>query len=1019
MSITPTTVNVAEGSNTALTVSLPTGVTTANALLVNYTIGGTATSDTDYTALTGSVTIPAGQGSATINVSSSSDSIIESSETVTVTGATTAGFTWSPSASSSTVTITDVTSVASRVLSINPTSVSTDEGTSTDLTVSLPTGVTTAAALIVNYTIAGTATSATDYTALTGSVTIPAGSGSATITIAALSDSAIESDETLVVTGATTAGFTWSPTNNISTVTITNVDDPASKVLSFSPITISTAEGSSSLITVSLPTGITTATAVVVNYTVSGTATSGSDYTALSGTVTIGAGQNSGTINVSALTDGVIESDETVILTEGVTPGFTWNASANSATVTLTDATGNNPANKVLSILPTTTNVVEGTSTNLTVSLPTGITVSSLLLVNYTVSGTATGTTDYAALSGTVTIAAGQNSATLNVSGLTDNILESNETVVLTGATTNGYTWGINNVSTVTINDATGNNPANKVLTITPDTVNVDEGMATTLTVSLPNSIITANPLIVNYTVSGTATSGTDFTALTGSVTIPAGSSSATINVAALTDSAIESDETIVVTGAITSGFTWNPSVNTSTVTIKNVDDPANKVLSFSPITTSVLEGGLSTITVSLPTGVSTAVALAVNYTISGTALSASDYRLLNGTVTIGAGQNSATISISTLADGVIETDETVILTGGTTPSFTWNVAANTAIVTITDATGNNPANKVLSIIPTTATVAEGATTNLTVSLPTGITTAQDLNVNYTLSGTAGISDFRPLTGTVIIPAGSGSFTIPVEALNDGAIESPETIVFTGAETSSFTWGVRNVATVTITDETGNNPANKVLSILPATMNVSEGNSTSLIISLPNGITTDNSLIVNYAIGGTASKDSDFGSLTGKVTIPAGANSVNLDVTTLNDLVLESDETIVVTGAATNGFTWGSNNVSTITITDETGNNPANKVLSILPEISSISEGSSTNLVISLPSGITTGVAQVVNYNIGGTTDDGVDYSTLTGTATIPAGSNSVTIPVRALTDRVLESDETVELEGAATTGFT
>ena len=557
-------------------------------------------------------------------------------------------------------------------------------------------------------------------------------------------------------------------------------------------------------------------------------------------------------------------------------------------------------------------------------------------------------------------------------------------------------------------------------MSITPAAVNTDEGTSTILTVSLPNSIITANPLVVNYTISGSATSGADFTPLTGSVTIPGGSSSATITVAALSDSVIESNETVVVTGAITSGFTWSASANTSTVTIINIDDPANKVLSFSPITVSTAEGTATVITVSLPTGVVTSTALVVNYTVSGgTATSALDYRALSGTVTIAAGQNSAAITISALTDSVIESDETVILTGGSTPGFTWNVAANSATVTLTDTTGNNPANKVLSILPATVSVAEGATTNLTVSLPTGITIAEDLSVNYTVSGSAGISDFKPLSGTVIIPAGSGSAMINVEALNDGVIESPETIVLTGVATPGFTWGVRNVSTVTITDETGNNPANLLLSILPATINVAEGANASLVVSLPNGITTASSLVVNYTVGGTATKGSDFGNLSGSVTIPAGANSVSLDVAALNDLVIESDETIVITGGATRGFTWGSNNVSTVTITDETGNNPANKVLSISPATNSINEGSSADVTISLPSGITTGIAQSVNYIIGGTADNGSDYTTLTGTATIAAGTNSVTFSVRALTDRILESDETVELLGEATTGFT
>ena len=54
---------------------------------------------------------------------------------------------------------------------------------------------------------------------------------------------------------------------------------------------------------------------------------------------------------------------------------------------------------------------------------------------------------------------------------------------------------------------------------------------------------------MVNYSVAGTATPGTDYAALTGSVTILAGSLSAVIDVSGIVDDAIvEANETVVVT---------------------------------------------------------------------------------------------------------------------------------------------------------------------------------------------------------------------------------------------------------------------------------------------------------------------------------------------------------------------------------------------------------------------------------------------------------------------------------------
>jgi hypothetical protein len=66
----------------------------------------------------------------------------------------------------------------------------------------------------------------------------------------------------------------------------------------------------------------------------------------------------------------------------------------------------------------------------------------------------------------------------------------------------------------------------------------------------------TATDLTVQYRVSGTAGPGTDYVALAGTITIPAGASSAVITVTPLDDSLIESNETVIVTLLAASGYT-------------------------------------------------------------------------------------------------------------------------------------------------------------------------------------------------------------------------------------------------------------------------------------------------------------------------------------------------------------------------------------------------------------------------------------------------------------------------------
>ena len=73
---------------------------------------------------------------------------------------------------------------------------------------------------------------------------------------------------------------------------------------------------------------------LVVFYTVSGTATNGSDYKVLRGTVTIRAGRNSASIAVRPIDDTLVEPDETVTLTLSPDPNYIV-GSPSSATVTI------------------------------------------------------------------------------------------------------------------------------------------------------------------------------------------------------------------------------------------------------------------------------------------------------------------------------------------------------------------------------------------------------------------------------------------------------------------------------------------------------------------------------------------------------------------------------------------------------------------------------------------------------------------------------------------------------------
>ncbi len=83
--------------------------------------------------------------------------------------------------------------------------------------------------LTLTYAVTGTATPGADYNVLSGTVTIPIGAASATITVTPVDDTEYEYDETVIVTLAPVPDFVVSPVS--ATVTIVSDELPPDLVV--------------------------------------------------------------------------------------------------------------------------------------------------------------------------------------------------------------------------------------------------------------------------------------------------------------------------------------------------------------------------------------------------------------------------------------------------------------------------------------------------------------------------------------------------------------------------------------------------------------------------------------------------------------------------------------------------------------------------------------------------------------------------------------------------------------------
>ena len=442
VTISATDPNASETGPDAGTFTVSRTGSISGALTVNYTVGGTASSGSDYNSWLDRSRSQAARLQPRSQWHRSMTQPVESSETVIVTLSSNASYALG-SPSSATVTIADNDTLPTVTISAtDPNASETGPDTGT-FTVSR-TG-STSAALTVNYTVGGTASSGSDYSSLAGSVTIPVGSASAAITVTPVEDTAVESSETVIVTLSSNASYTVGSPNS-ATVTIADNDTLPTVTISATDPNASETGPDTGTFTVSR-TGSTSA-ALTVNYTVGGTASSGSDYSSLAGSVTIPSGSASAAITVTPVEDTTVESSETVIVTLSSNASYTV-GSPGSATVTIAD----NDTLPTVTISATDPNASEtGPDTGTFTVSRTGST-SAALTVNYTVGGTASSGSDYSSLAGSVTIPSGSASAAITVTPIEDTTVESSETVIVTLSSNASYTVGSPSSATVTIAD--------------------------------------------------------------------------------------------------------------------------------------------------------------------------------------------------------------------------------------------------------------------------------------------------------------------------------------------------------------------------------------------------------------------------------------------------------------------------------------------------------------------------------------------------------------------------------------
>ena len=317
------------------------------------------------------------------------------------------------------------------------------------------------------------------------------------------------------------------------------------------------------------------------------------------------------------------------------------------------------------------------------------------------------------------------------------------------------------------------------------------EGDAVEFTVSLLAA--SAQQVTVQYATSGgTAESGTDFTAASGTLTFGANETSKTVSVATAEDSDDEEDEIFTLTLSSPTNGTLSDATATGTI----VDDDGS-LPTISVSDASATEGDAVEFTVSLSAASAQQVTVSfVAHVGTGDTATTDDFvDWPPGIGIIGPGATSVTVRVRTTDDTVDEEDETFTLKLSSPTNGTLGDATATGTIIDNDGESSLP-----TISVSDASATEGAAVEFAVSLSAA--SGEQVTVQYATSdGTAeGATDFTAASGTLTFEANETSKTVSVATTNDSADEENETFTLTLSSPTNVTLG-DGTATGTINDD--------------------------------------------------------------------------------------------------------------------------------------------------------------------------------------------------------------------------
>ncbi|PCM47935.1 large adhesive protein, partial [Pseudomonas fluorescens] len=838
-------------------------------------------------------------------------------------------------------------------------------------------------------------------------IVIPAGSTTGTVNVPLAPNDTVYNDPTQInvtVTGTTGGnGITVTPPTTPATTQVTDTIDTTTVTLTAGN---SVTEGGQITYTATLTNPAQTPVTVTLSNGL---------------TITIEAGQTTGTVNVPTAPNDVYNNGGTV-------------------STTITGATGGNFENLVPNTTPATTTVTDSIdTTNLSLSATGTVAEGGSIVYTATLTNPA-GTPVTVTLSNgsVITIDAGKTTGTVTVPAPADDVYKDagKVEVSITGTTGGNFEnlvpstvpavtevtdtidtstvkltadTSVAEGGTVTYTATVGAPVTGSPVVVTlanGQTITIEVGKTTgTVTTTAPNDALTGNPPLTNAItnvsggnyenlvadktpVSTTVTDTVDTTNLSLSATGTVAEGGSIVYTATLTNAAGSPVTVTLSNGAV---ITIEAGKTTGTVTVPAPADDVYKDAGKVEVTINGATGGNFENLV--PSTVPAVTEVTDTIDTSTVKLSADTSVAEGGTVTytatVGAPVTGSPVVV-TLANGQSITIEVGKTTGTVTTTAPNDVLNGQAPLSnsITGVSGGNYENLVADKTPVSTTVTDTVdTTNLSLSATGSVAEGGSIVYTATLTNPAGTPVTVTLSnGSVItIEAGKTTGTVTVPAPADDVYKDAGKVE------------------VSITGTTGGNFENLVPSTVPAVTEVTDTIDTSTV-----KLTADTSVVE----GGTVT-------YTATVGAPVTGSPVTVTLANGQTITIEVGKTTgTVTTTAPNDALNGHEPL-TNAITDVSGGNYENLVADKTPVSTSVTDTvDTTNLSLTATGTVAEGGSIVYTATLTNPAGTPVTVTLSNGSViTIEAGKTTGTVTVPAPADDVYKDAGKVEVSITGTTG--